>query len=152
MHVVVAFGTLGRMVLRRDVVEARSKFGRSENWGATEDFAMIDPHQNHLIPIHGIINPSPANDRSTASFPMIQKLSGIIHGKMIELETDPGFVDGQVIRVTLQSASSSPPSDKSWGDGIRAASGAFADWPEADKYLDEILQERKMDLGREIEE
>lgn len=83
---------------------------------------------------------------------MIQKLSGIIHGKMIELETDPGFVDGQVIRVTLQSASSSPPSDKSWGDGIRAASGAFADWPEADKYLDEILQDRKMDLGREIEE
>jgi hypothetical protein len=79
---------------------------------------------------------------------MLQQLSGIIHGKTIELENDPGFVDGQEIRVTLQSAPGSP----SWGDGIRAASGAFADWPEADKYLEEILQERKMDLGREIEE
>jgi hypothetical protein len=83
---------------------------------------------------------------------MNQQLSGIIHGKTIELETDPGFVDGQEIRVTLQSAPSNPPNGTSWGDGIRAASGAFADWPEADNYLDEILQERKMDLGREIEE
>jgi hypothetical protein len=83
---------------------------------------------------------------------MTNQISGVIHGKTIELSEDPGLTDGQAVVVVVQPAGINPKTNRPWGEGIRASAGAFADWPEADKYLQEILEARKLDMGREIPE
>jgi hypothetical protein len=83
---------------------------------------------------------------------MTQQLSGVIHGKTIQLDSDPGLTDGQPITVVVQPILLNPKSGKPWGEGIRASAGAFADDPNAEKYIQEILAERKMESRREIPE
>ena len=39
---------------------------------------------------------------------MIASLTGIVHGKVIELEQEPGLPDGQAVSVTLQPIASDP--------------------------------------------
>jgi hypothetical protein len=85
---------------------------------------------------------------STEESSMTNQIAGIIHGKTIQLEADPGLIDGQPVVVVVQPA----PSKRQPGDGIRASAGAFEDWPEADKYLQEILAERKRESHREMPE
>ncbi|HEY2882241.1 MAG TPA: hypothetical protein VGJ15_07395 [Pirellulales bacterium] len=76
---------------------------------------------------------------------MTQHLLGVIHGKTIELDSDPGLIDGEEVVVVVQPAQKK----EKPGEGIRASAGSFADWPEADKYLEEILMERKRESSRE---
>jgi hypothetical protein len=70
-------------------------------------------------------------------------LKGVIHGRTIELERDPGFPDGQevtvIVQVVPQTAQKLPP-----GEGLRSSAGAWADdAEELDKYLEWNRQQRK---------
>jgi hypothetical protein len=83
---------------------------------------------------------------------MTNQISGVIHGKTIELSEDPGLTDGQAVVVVVQPAGINPKTNRPWGEGIRASAGAFADDPNADKYIEEILNLRKLESSREIPE
>lgn len=81
---------------------------------------------------------------------MKSTLSGIVRGKLIELEQEPGLPDGQAVRVTLEPVSAReeglPP-----GEGIRRSVGGWSDDPEGlEQYLEWNRQERQIDR-REIE-
>jgi hypothetical protein len=72
-------------------------------------------------------------------------LKGVIHGRTIELEVEPGLPDGQSVAVTVEpfveQARRLPP-----GEGIRRSAGAWGDDPEtADEFLREVRQMRDQD-------
>lgn len=70
-------------------------------------------------------------------------LRGIVHGKTIELESEPGLPDGQQVTVTVQPVSQ----QLAPGEGLRRAFGAWAeDSEEVDRYLEWNRQQRK--IGR----
>jgi hypothetical protein len=76
---------------------------------------------------------------------------GIVHGKTIELEQEPGFPDGQGVSVIVQPLEATerrlPP-----GEGIRRSAGGWGDDAEGlDEYLDWNRQQRKLSR-REIPE
>jgi hypothetical protein len=66
-------------------------------------------------------------------------LSGIVHGKIIELEVDSGFPEGQPVTVLVQRKL--PP-----GEGIRQSAGTWADGgEELDRWFQAIQENRKLD-------
>ena len=80
---------------------------------------------------------------------MSEVVQGVIHGRTIELLTDPGIADGQVVEVVVRVLKA--PED--WGEGIRRSAGALADrWTEEDDRILEALQrERQRDDRQELE-
>jgi hypothetical protein len=75
---------------------------------------------------------------------MTNALKGIIHGKVIELDQEPGLPDGQAVIVTVEPIPTSeqtlPP-----GEGLRRSAGAWADDPRGlEEYLDWNRQQRKI--------
>jgi hypothetical protein len=81
---------------------------------------------------------------------MTKTMHGVIHGRMIELDQDPGVAEGQQVEITIKSI----PSQKVWGEGLRRCAGALADeWTdEDDQILEEIHRQRKLDTRKEISE
>jgi hypothetical protein len=79
---------------------------------------------------------------------MSNLLHGIIHGKTIQLDEDPGIGEGQPVQVVVQPAA--PP--KRWGDGLRRCAGSMADDPDFDAIMQEIQDERKRAKFREVQE
>jgi len=71
-------------------------------------------------------------------------LKGVIHGRTIELEQEPGLPDGQSVAVTVHpfvEHGRLPP-----GEGIRRSAGAWADDPEGlDAFLEQLRQARQQD-------
>jgi hypothetical protein len=66
-------------------------------------------------------------------------LKGVVRGKLIELDQEPGLPDGQHVTVTLQPVL--PP-----GEGIRQSAGAWADaGEELDAWLQEMQRSRQQD-------
>ena len=64
-------------------------------------------------------------------------VSGIIHGKTIELQEDLGLPDGEAVKVIVRR--SLPP-----GEGIRRSAGAWADGgKEMDEWFDLIRLSRR---------
>ena len=95
-------------------------------------------------------------------------LRGVVHGRFIELERDPGLPDGQEVAVTVEpvpvSTAASPPTSLSdearrrWeearaqvkdlppGEGLRRAFGAWAeDVVEVDRLLEWTYAQRKLE-------
>ncbi len=72
---------------------------------------------------------------------MSDLVHGVIHGKTIELQSDPGLGEGQAVEVLIRPA----PSPVRAGDGIRRSAGALADDPHWDAIMDEIHQARKQE-------
>ncbi len=70
-------------------------------------------------------------------------LKGVIRGKTIELEAEPGLPDGQHVNVTVELVArgqSLPP-----GEGIRRSAGGWAeDAEELDQYLEWNRQQRRV--------
>jgi hypothetical protein len=67
-------------------------------------------------------------------------LTGIVHGKTIELDRAPGLPDGQPVHVVLQALGErlAP------GEGIRRSAGTWSDDAEGlDAFLDWNRQQRK---------
>lgn len=76
-------------------------------------------------------------------------LQGIVHGKTIELDEDPGIADGQKVQVQIAVCSPKkklPGPPPGWKPGnTRTVAGALADLAteEEDRMLEEIHQDRK---------
>jgi hypothetical protein len=80
-------------------------------------------------------------------------LQGVIRGKTIELESNPGVEDGRIVQVVLHveqptlQAGQTPP-----GEERLTAAGMMANYTEDDAaVLAQIHQERKQDTRREIQ-
>jgi hypothetical protein len=70
-------------------------------------------------------------------------VKGVVHGKTIELEREPGLPDGQVVTVTVESMAS-PLANVPPGEGLRRSAGAWADdAEELDRYLEWSRQQRR---------
>jgi hypothetical protein len=70
-------------------------------------------------------------------------LRGVVHGKTIELEREPGFADGQEVSVVVEAVGAAgrplPP-----GEGIRRSAGGWDDDPQGlGEYLEWNRQSRK---------
>jgi hypothetical protein len=72
---------------------------------------------------------------------MTKTLHGKVHGRIIELDEDPGVAEGQEVEVQMKVVS--PP--KQWGEGILRTAGALADDPYWDGIMEEIHKARKIE-------
>jgi hypothetical protein len=69
----------------------------------------------------------------------MQTITGVVHGKTIELEQETGFADGQSVVVFVREKL--PP-----GEGLRRSAGGWADaGPEFDRWLEETMRARRDD-------
>jgi len=73
---------------------------------------------------------------------------GVIHGKVIELESQPEFRDGEIVEVRIRVVSNTPRT----GEGILKTAGILGRDPEDDEILDYLQGLRKSSTYREIEE
>jgi len=71
-----------------------------------------------------------------------ENLRGVVHGDVIQLETDIGLPDGQEVTVSVR-----PLAVKRDGsDGLRRSAGTWADDPDGlDAYLEENRRVRQLD-------
>ncbi len=89
---------------------------------------------------------------------MSKTMHGKVHGKTIELEEDPGVVDGQEVEVQVKMIRPKkrlPGSPPGWQPGLPSTTaGMLADsWTEEDdRILEEIDRDRKRETRREIRE
>jgi hypothetical protein len=76
---------------------------------------------------------------------MTTALRGVVHGKMIELEQEPGLPDGQHVSVTLSPVAGTPsPTSPEARAALERAAGAWADdGEELDRFLEWNRQQRK---------
>ena len=77
-------------------------------------------------------------------------IKGIVHGKTIELDDDPGVAEGQEVQITIRAVSAKT----TWGEGLRRCAGALAnEWTEEDdRILEEIHKDRKRDTRKNMAE
>lgn len=67
-------------------------------------------------------------------------IKGVVHGKTIELEREPGLPDGQEVTVTVRPAD---PGRLAPGEGLRRSAGGWSDDPQGlDEYLEWNRQQR----------
>jgi hypothetical protein len=74
-------------------------------------------------------------------------IQGVIHGKTIELEQEPGLPDGQQVEVTVRPLLKEQSARLPPGEGLRRA---FGTWSEDAEGLDEFLEwnRRQRTIGR----
>jgi hypothetical protein len=82
---------------------------------------------------------------------MKRVMQGVVHGRTIELDNDPGIDDGRTVDVVLlpKEQSGLPPG---WTPGgTQTAAGMMADhWTdEDDRIFEQIYQDRRRDSRRE---
>lgn len=66
-------------------------------------------------------------------------LKGVVHGRIIELETEPGWPEGQQVTVFVRPVLAA-------GEGIRQSAGGWADAGDGlDSWLDEMQRSRQQD-------
>jgi hypothetical protein len=68
----------------------------------------------------------------------------VIHGKMIELEVDPGLPEGQRVEVVILPVPRQPEP----GEGILRTAGSMADEPEFEAIMAEVERERRTASSR----
>ena len=76
---------------------------------------------------------------------MKSAMKGVVHGRTIELEDEPGFPDGQEVSVTVEPVSpATAPTSAAALEALRRAAGAWSDDTEGlDRYLEWNRQQRK---------
>lgn len=68
---------------------------------------------------------------------------GIMHGKTIELEREPGLPEGQEVTVTVREGADDEPLAS--GEGVRRSAGGWGDDPQClDAYLKWTREQRKL--------
>jgi len=72
-------------------------------------------------------------------------MHGVVHGKTIELNENPGIDDGQTVQVVVNFSKSSRP----WGEGIRRSAGCWANYPEMDAVMEQIQKDRKIERRKQ---
>ncbi len=82
---------------------------------------------------------------------MKKVMQGIVHGRTIELDNDPGIDDGRTVRVVLLPKELPGPPPGWTPDGTHTAAGMMADyWTEEDDQLfAQIYEDRRRDRRRE---
>lgn len=78
-------------------------------------------------------------------------IQGVVHGRTIELNNDPGIDDGRTVEVVLL-PKERPAPPPGWTPGCtQTAAGMMADYwsEEDDRILEEIYQDRRRDSRRE---
>ncbi len=85
---------------------------------------------------------------------MVKILRGIVHGRTIELEFEPGIEDGRTVKVIVRSRSLPGPPPGWRPGGTETAAGMMAEhWTEEDdRILAEIEADRHRASSREIPE
>jgi len=79
-------------------------------------------------------------------------LRGIVHGRTIELETEPGFPDGQQVTVTLELVPAQKTVLEDPLEALKRAAGSWSDDSEGlNRFLEWNRQQRKINR-REIPE
>jgi hypothetical protein len=73
---------------------------------------------------------------------MTKTLHGKVHGKIIELDEDPGVAEGQEVEVQMKVVPQATPKT---GEGFLRTEGALADDEEWDAIMDEIHKARKLE-------
>ncbi len=79
---------------------------------------------------------------------MVRHVQGVIHGKTIELDQDPGIAEGQRVDVQVRLCSTSRP----WGEGILRSAGIAADVPGFDEAFEQVQRDHESATMRDIEE
>jgi hypothetical protein len=81
------------------------------------------------------------------------RMKGVIHGRTIELETEPGLPDGQAVSVIVEPLAPAPKNSQAVFEAFRDAAGGWeGDDPEGlEEYLEWSRQQRKVNR-REIPE
>ncbi|MEX2118685.1 MAG: hypothetical protein WD847_03670 [Pirellulales bacterium] len=83
---------------------------------------------------------------------MNKVMQGVIHGRTIELESDPGIEEGRKVEVIVR-VRQLPGPPPGWKPGsTQTAAGMMADhWTEEDDaIIERIRQDRKLDTRREM--
>ncbi len=85
---------------------------------------------------------------------MVKILRGVVHGRMIELETESGIEDGRTVEVVVRSKSLPGPPPGWQPGGAKTAAGMMAEhWTEEDdRILAEIERARHQPSTREMPE
>ena len=73
----------------------------------------------------------------------MRSIHGILHGKIIQLDEDLGFSDGEEVDVIVK-----PINPRTWGEGIHRSAGAAADVPGFDDVFEQLANERKAATSR----
>jgi hypothetical protein len=83
---------------------------------------------------------------------MVKVLRGVIHGRTIELETEPGIEDGRAVEVIVRSKALPGPPPGWQAGGTHSAAGMMAEhWTEEDdRILEEIERARHRPSTREM--
>ena len=79
---------------------------------------------------------------------MVRQVQGVIHGKTIELDQDPGIAEGQRVDVQVRVSSTAQP----WGEGILRSAGIAADVPGFDEAFEQVQRDRESATMRDLEE
>ena len=80
---------------------------------------------------------------------MKKKYKGTIHGQSILIEQEIGLPEGLRVEVTINVFPKAD-ANEPWGEGLKRAAGAFADVPEFEEDMKQILEERKTARFREV--
>lgn len=79
---------------------------------------------------------------------MVKQVQGVIHGKTIELDQDPGIGEGQRVYVQVSMSSTAGP----WGEGILRSAGIAADVPGFDEAFEQVQRDRELATMPDAEE
>jgi hypothetical protein len=82
---------------------------------------------------------------------MISKIvRGVIRGRTIELESEPGFADGEEVDVVVQALQARREVNPTRVEEAQASDEI--DWDEWDAIMEEIQRARKIERGRSSDE
>ena len=77
----------------------------------------------------------------------MKTMRGKVHGRTIQLDEDPGVLEGQDVEVQVRVL---PKTDRKPGEGFLRTEGALANDKEWDAIMEEIYQARKRDRRPQI--
>ena len=70
-------------------------------------------------------------------------MKGKVHGRVIELDSDPGLRDGTDVRVRIESIHQ-PDDEPAADEGLRRSAGAWAeDAEELDTFIEDVYRARR---------
>jgi hypothetical protein len=79
---------------------------------------------------------------------MVKQIQGVIHGKTIEMDQDPGIAEGQRVDVKVRVSSTAG----RWGEGILRSAGIAAEAPGFDEAFEQVQRDRELATMRNVDE
>ena len=71
----------------------------------------------------------------------MKTVHGTVHGRTIQLDEDLGVAEGQVVEIQVKLI----PSPPTWGAGILSSAGGWDEFPEMDRVLEKIHEQRQVE-------